>query len=109
MVASYEISTPTSCVRMRGGSEAGSSSRFDVSWDPVDGEAMLENAMGIRTPTWPIGITQEYCRIYAQRPKPVVLQEPMLEPQVKSNVEYQSRMATQRRRQQVQQNQFNKN
>ncbi|GJT89107.1 hypothetical protein Tco_1070824 [Tanacetum coccineum] len=49
--------------------------RFGVSWDPVDGEAMLGNVMGIPAPAWPLRITPEECRIHAERPEPVVLQE----------------------------------
>ncbi|GJY76963.1 hypothetical protein Tco_0813644 [Tanacetum coccineum] len=48
--------------------ESGSSIRFDVFWDPVDGEAMLGNVMGIPAPAWPLRITLEDCRIHAERP-----------------------------------------
>ncbi|GJT89106.1 phospholipase-like protein [Tanacetum coccineum] len=51
---------------------------FGVSWDPVDGEAMLGNVMGIPAPAWPLRITPEDCRIHAERPEPVVLQEKLL-------------------------------
>ncbi|GKF14229.1 hypothetical protein Tco_0055691 [Tanacetum coccineum] len=85
VVAPNDIFTPTSAVRMRGGSEAGSSSnrlrtisgkkvimrrkgdgsraymypngRFPIGqcfWDPVDGDVMLGNAMGIPAPAWPV-------------------------------------------------------
>nr|GFA13645.1 hypothetical protein [Tanacetum cinerariifolium] len=88
-----EISTPTSgagmrgvLVRMRG---AGVRMRgFGVSWDPVDGEAMLGNAMGIPALAWPIVITSEDCRIHAQIPEPILLQEPVLEPLVRRIVQY---------------------
>ncbi|GKC48722.1 hypothetical protein Tco_1071467 [Tanacetum coccineum] len=52
--------------------------RFGVSWDPVDGEAMLGNVMGIPAPAWPLKITPEECRIHAERPEPVVLQEKLM-------------------------------
>nr|GFA12163.1 tetratricopeptide-like helical domain, DYW domain protein [Tanacetum cinerariifolium] len=63
---------------------------FGISWDPVDGEAML----GVSIPTLasPIGITPEDCRIHAQRPEPVMLQEAMLEPLVKRIIQYQRRI-----------------
>ncbi|GJT97555.1 hypothetical protein Tco_1093073 [Tanacetum coccineum] len=52
------------CLRNTGGTEAvscesRSNSRFGVSWDPVDEEAMLGNVMGIPAPAWPLGITLE--------------------------------------------------
>ncbi|GKG08707.1 hypothetical protein Tco_0334539, partial [Tanacetum coccineum] len=48
--------------------------------------------MGIPALAWPIGITPEDCRIHAQRPEPVLLQEPMLEPLVRRIAQYQRRM-----------------
>ncbi|GJT75721.1 hypothetical protein Tco_1042446 [Tanacetum coccineum] len=65
---------------------------FGVSWDPVNGEAMLGNVMGIPALAWPIKITLEDCRIHAQRPEPVLLQELMLEPLVRRIVQYQRRV-----------------
>ncbi|GJS96228.1 hypothetical protein Tco_0803196 [Tanacetum coccineum] len=37
---------------------------YGVSWDPVDGETMLGDSMGIPRPAWPEGITLEDVRIY---------------------------------------------
>ncbi|GJU40435.1 hypothetical protein Tco_1193392 [Tanacetum coccineum] len=51
---------------------------FGVSWDPIDGEAMLGNVMGIPAPAWPLGITPEDCRIHAERPDSVVLQDELV-------------------------------
>ncbi|GKB01344.1 hypothetical protein Tco_0829388 [Tanacetum coccineum] len=70
---------------------------FGVSWDPVDGEAMLGNVMGIPAPAWPLGITPEDCRIHAERPEDVVLQEKLL-----LQEHYQLRMFAQRLRKQQQ-------
>ncbi|GJU35487.1 multidrug resistance-associated protein 5 [Tanacetum coccineum] len=38
---------------------------YGVSWDPVDGETMLGDSMGIPRPAWPEGITPEDVRIHA--------------------------------------------
>ncbi|GKB22419.1 hypothetical protein Tco_0861820 [Tanacetum coccineum] len=83
---------------------------FGVSWDPVDGEAMLgflvcivhlfiyfHNVMGIPAPAWPLGITPEDCRIHAERPEPVVLQEKLV-----LQEHYEMRMFAQRLIQQQQ-------
>ncbi|GJY75605.1 hypothetical protein Tco_0480721 [Tanacetum coccineum] len=84
MYAPYEGSTPH--VRMRGVSvrqrcgskdaisKAGSSNSSRLR--TINGKI---NAMDIHAPASPIGITPEDCRIHAQRPEPIVLQEPMLE------------------------------
>ena len=53
--------------------------------------------MGLPRPAWPIGITPEDVRIHAERPEPVVLQEPMLEPLIRRTAEYQRRMSERRR------------
>lgn len=78
---------------------------FGLSWDPVDGEPMLGNTMGMPAPAWPIGITPEDVRVHAERTEPVVEQEPMLEPLVRRNAEYQRRMAAQRKSQPVERRQ----
>ncbi|GKB01908.1 hypothetical protein Tco_0829952 [Tanacetum coccineum] len=104
VVAPNDIFTPTSVVRMRGGSEAvsseaGSSSNRlrTISGKKVimrrkgDGSraymylngrinvTVLQNAMGIPAPACLVGITPKDYRIH------VVLQEPMLEPLVRRN------------------------
>ncbi|GJY04852.1 hypothetical protein Tco_0370792 [Tanacetum coccineum] len=87
------VSMRDACLRKTGGTEDVSyeSGRFGVYWDPVDGEAML----GVM---WPLRITPEDCRIHAERPKPVVLQEELL-----SQEQYQRRMIAQRISQQHEQ------
>ncbi|PWA66927.1 hypothetical protein CTI12_AA223260 [Artemisia annua] len=64
-------------VRTRGRGDGSKASRYPqgikpigygVSYDPVDGEAMLgmQDVIGIPRPAWPPGITPEDCRIHAQ-------------------------------------------
>ncbi|GJU69631.1 hypothetical protein Tco_1255890 [Tanacetum coccineum] len=39
---------------------------FGVSYDPIDGETMLGNSMGLPKHAWIVGITPEDCIIHAQ-------------------------------------------
>nr|GEU55805.1 tetratricopeptide-like helical domain, DYW domain protein [Tanacetum cinerariifolium] len=41
--------------------------RYGVSWDPVDGETMLGNSMGLPRAAWPARITPEDVIIHAQQ------------------------------------------
>ncbi|GJZ31629.1 hypothetical protein Tco_0576676 [Tanacetum coccineum] len=70
---------------------------FNGKIDPVDGEAILGNVMGIPASAWPLGITPEDYRIHTERPEPVVLQERLV-----LQEHYQLRMFAQRLRKQQQ-------
>nr|GEW79014.1 hypothetical protein [Tanacetum cinerariifolium] len=39
---------------------------YGISWDPVDGETMLGNNMGLPRAAWPAGLTPKDVRIHAQ-------------------------------------------
>nr|GFD12972.1 tetratricopeptide-like helical domain, DYW domain protein [Tanacetum cinerariifolium] len=43
---------------------------YGVSWDPIDGETMLGNRMGLPRAAWPAGITPEDVRIHAHQSYP---------------------------------------
>ncbi|GJR42646.1 putative reverse transcriptase domain-containing protein [Tanacetum coccineum] len=98
------VSMRGACLRKTGGTEAmrgkGDGSRsymypggtkpigFGVSWDLVDREPML--GVSIPTSAWLLEITLEDCRIHAERPGPIVLQEELV---LQKN--YQCRMIVQ--------------
>ncbi|GKD60234.1 hypothetical protein Tco_1297743 [Tanacetum coccineum] len=75
-------------VRMRGKGDGSRAYMYLGRRKPIG----FGNAMGIPVLAWPIKISPEDCRIYAQRPKLVLLQEPMLKPLVRRIAQYQRRM-----------------
>ncbi|GJS19594.1 tetratricopeptide-like helical domain, DYW domain protein [Tanacetum coccineum] len=50
---------------------------YGVSWDPVDGETMLGDSMGILRPAWPEGITPEDVRIHVAESEAQADEEPV--------------------------------
>ncbi|GJS11961.1 hypothetical protein Tco_0368757 [Tanacetum coccineum] len=55
---------------------------FGVSWDPIDGQTMLGDSMGIPRPAWPEGITPQDCIIEAATQSEIAIsQSPPVESQ----------------------------
>ncbi|GJR35974.1 hypothetical protein Tco_1211658 [Tanacetum coccineum] len=55
---------------------------FGVSWDPIDGQTMLGDSMGIPRPAWPEGITpQDYIIEAATQSEIAISQSPPVESQ----------------------------
>ncbi|GJZ53679.1 bifunctional aspartokinase/homoserine dehydrogenase I [Tanacetum coccineum] len=46
---------------------------FGVSWDPIDGQTMLGNSMGLPRHAWPEGITPQDCIIHAATQSEIAL------------------------------------